>query len=547
MTALNGRDDAGALLYSAIFDPKHSPVGRTSNLNQPKHNAIPPAPRQIPPKHSHLIPVLQSLIHRTSKCPFGLLLNLYCPLPRVLRKEKPVGTGANTSYPAPPGGGGEVRVGARVGGPPLPQPPPPPPPLVPDGEKDLNTLLDEMRAMEYQLEHAQKQQQAQQAKHGGISLGATSNSNPNLGRRRGKVTGLSQLVQEAGSQLDPFVAVGGHGSGSAPLMPHAPLEEAVGSLQDRTSVRTQPLASVTGATTAGQGQVPLNLHLGGSDEGLPATQPQDVTIEESAAQQAQQAQHMIPPPLPATANNALPESLSSCFVPHNQVTGFVWAVIRRCVPAVLLGGKRCRKALRQSIRRFVSLRRYEQMNVQQIMQHQKTSELKWLQSNKPQEESNPLNQAQAPSSAAGSNATTSSHATNLNPSKKKVAIPPSQAAAQQRLVMLWLGWLFSVIVVPLLRAHFFCTESEAYRQQVFYYRKPVWYRLAAAAVDGLVQGDAQFAPMDNHEAEKILSSRRLGVARLRLLPKRVGKKRRTERAAVCLDSLFYFRRSSFKY
>ena len=28
----------------------------------------------------------------------------------------------------------------------------------------------------------------------------------------------------------------------------------------------------------------------------------------------------------------------------------------------------------------------------------------------------------------------------------------------------------AVLVAPLLRAHFFCTESEAYRQQVFYYR-----------------------------------------------------------------------------
>ena len=47
---------------------------------------------------------------------------------------------------------------------------------------------------------------------------------------------------------------------------------------------------------------------------------------------------------------------------------------------------------------------------------------------------------------------------------------PSQHAAQQRQVALWVGWLFGVLVAPLLRAHFYCTESEAYRQQVFYYR-----------------------------------------------------------------------------
>ncbi len=97
---------------------------------------------------------------------------------------------------------------------------------------------------------------------------------------------------------------------------------------------------------------------------------------------------------------------------------------------------------------------------------------------------------------------------------------PTQHAAQQRMLALWMGWLFTgglvggccatnpaavlpphdglpctvqcsfhraagavapgsclllscqgaVLVAPLLRAHFYCTESEAYRQQVFYYR-----------------------------------------------------------------------------
>lgn len=34
-----------------------------------------------------------------------------------------------------------------------------------------------------------------------------------------------------------------------------------------------------------------------------------------------------------------------------------------------------------------------------------------------------------------------------------------------------LNILRAVLVAPLLRAHFYCTESEAYRQQVFYYRR----------------------------------------------------------------------------
>lgn len=45
----------------------------------------------------------------------------------------------------------------------------------------------------------------------------------------------------------------------------------------------------------------------------------------------------------------------------------------------------------------------------------------------------------------------------------------AHAAVQHRLV-LWVRWLLADFLVPLLRAHFYCTESEVYRQEVFYYR-----------------------------------------------------------------------------
>ena len=51
----------------------------------------------------------------------------------------------------------------------------------------------------------------------------------------------------------------------------------------------------------------------------------------------------------------------------------------------------------------------------------------------------------------------------------KAAGHGAHAALQQRLI-LWVHWLLAEFVVPLLRAHFYCTESEAYRQEVLYYR-----------------------------------------------------------------------------
>lgn len=48
--------------------------------------------------------------------------------------------------------------------------------------------------------------------------------------------------------------------------------------------------------------------------------------------------------------------------------------------------------------------------------------------------------------------------------------PANAAAKRQRLLALWIRWLFAELMVPLLRSHFYVTESEAHRQRVFYYR-----------------------------------------------------------------------------
>ena len=48
--------------------------------------------------------------------------------------------------------------------------------------------------------------------------------------------------------------------------------------------------------------------------------------------------------------------------------------------------------------------------------------------------------------------------------------PPSAHATLAARLARWVAWLLGGLVVPLLRACFYVTESEAYRQQVFYYR-----------------------------------------------------------------------------
>ena len=55
-------------------------------------------------------------------------------------------------------------------------------------------------------------------------------------------------------------------------------------------------------------------------------------------------------------------------------------------------------------------------------------------------------------------------------SVRKHDVPESQQTARQRMTALWVAWLLGCLAVPLLRAHFYATETEAYRHQIFFYR-----------------------------------------------------------------------------
>ncbi len=62
--------------------------------------------------------------------------------------------------------------------------------------------------------------------------------------------------------------------------------------------------------------------------------------------------------------------------------------------------------------------------------------------------------------------------------------PRALHEARRRWLARWLWWLLADLALPLLRACFYCTESEPYRQQVFYYRCncAAYTRAGAAAV-----------------------------------------------------------------
>ena len=66
--------------------------------------------------------------------------------------------------------------------------------------------------------------------------------------------------------------------------------------------------------------------------------------------------------------------------------------------------------------------------------------------------------------------------------------------------MLWVQWLLGQLVLPLIRAHFYCTESEAYKFKVFYFR---WVLLTDETTAGcfhLERHDLACCPLHHAEA-----------------------------------------------
>jgi telomerase reverse transcriptase len=77
-------------------------------------------------------------------------------------------------------------------------------------------------------------------------------------------------------------------------------------------------------------------------------------------------------------------------------------------------------------------------------------------------------------------------------------------------------WLFDSFIIPLLRAHFYITESGVDRNRIFYFRHDVWKRLSEPALESLKLNMFQALPRE--EAER----RTLGFSTVRLLPKESG-------------------------
>uniref|UniRef100_A0A061SFG8 Telomerase reverse transcriptase n=1 Tax=Tetraselmis sp. GSL018 TaxID=582737 RepID=A0A061SFG8_9CHLO len=183
------------------------------------------------------------------------------------------------------------------------------------------------------------------------------------------------------------------------------------------------------------------------------------------------------------------QDLAGASTPPRAVERFVWGCLRRLVPAELLAPtpeQRC--GVRRAVRRAITLTRFETMTVHQATQGIATGAFAWM-----------------PGGRRG-------------PGSRQCN--PELQAKRQRYLTLWMEWLLAGLVVPLIRGHFYVTETESKRLSLSYFRKPVWNRLRILALRQFTS--TIYREISPSVAGPGLRCRRLGAAKLRLVPKAGG-------------------------
>jgi telomerase reverse transcriptase len=77
--------------------------------------------------------------------------------------------------------------------------------------------------------------------------------------------------------------------------------------------------------------------------------------------------------------------------------------------------------------------------------------------------------------------------------------------------------VFDSLLIPLIRSNFYVTESNAHRYRLFFFRHDIWRYIAEPAMASIKA--KMFEEVRLEDALRTLSSRRLGFAQVRLLPK----------------------------
>ena len=185
---------------------------------------------------------------------------------------------------------------------------------------------------------------------------------------------------------------------------------------------------------------------------------------------------------------------------------FIWAVIRSIVPIEFLGTSYNWRMLRRNIAMFIRLRRFEKFSLKQCMHKLKASRFPFL-------------STQHFSSCLSNQVLKYETGESVDMHKGSRRLDAAHVL-KHKLLESWIFWLFSCLVVPLVQANFYVTETEFGKQDVYYYRKSVWEKLIDKAVTCLK--DQGYRDLDAATVGNIIDNRLFGFSKLRLRPKENG-------------------------
>jgi len=185
------------------------------------------------------------------------------------------------------------------------------------------------------------------------------------------------------------------------------------------------------------------------------------------------------------------DSILAHATPTAHVSAFCRAVVRRILPGNALGagedGEHNLAVLLSQVDVFVRMRRYENLSLHEVYQNLRINCISWL----------------CPSTMI---------------TKAKL----SQTDWEKRLELLLelLYYVFDSILIPLIRSHFYVTESSVHRNHLFYFRHDVWRKVSEPSLTDL--RFTMFQGLCARDLRQARHSRLLGHSQVRLLPKEYG-------------------------
>ncbi|XP_022935603.1 telomerase reverse transcriptase isoform X1 [Cucurbita moschata] len=201
-----------------------------------------------------------------------------------------------------------------------------------------------------------------------------------------------------------------------------------------------------------------------------------------------------------------PQFAAKFYCPKNQVVSFIWAVCRSIVPADMLGTCSNWRMLRRNISKFIKLRRFENFSLKQAMHKLKTSWFPFLSDKH---------------SLCCQNGKVSNSVEQRRVMHEGFSMSKEAAYMMKRnLTESWIYWLFSHLIIPLIQAHFYVTETEFGKQDVYFFRKSIWEKLTKGATTSFK--DKGYCNLNDSAVRNILANRSFGFSKLRLCPKENG-------------------------